>query len=365
MKKFIHLLAAVLISATVAAQAPQKMSYQSVVRNAAGVLLPNTNLGMQISILQTSGTGTSVYTETQNVTSNINGLATLEIGAGTALSGTFASIDWSAGPYFVKTEIDPSGGTNYSISGTSELLSVPFALYSANAGIPGPQGPTGPAGPTGATGSTGATGPAGSTGATGAAGPAGPIGPTGPAGATGPAGIAGATGAAGPAGPMGPTGPAGLMGPTGSTGAVGATGPAGPAGPSGIVTAGGYASYAGAGPFTNMSTYAFVGGTTNVTLNGSQRIIFFGQAPLGTTTGVASAQLGACYRLGATGTITNFVGFNYSAVMIGTERKPYAVVGTSPVLAAGTYTIGIGILQAGTVAINNNDFINFSYLVVN
>ncbi len=178
MKKIIILIFVVALSTNLFAQAPQKMSYQSVVRNAAGALLPNTNLGMQISILQTSATGTSVYTETQNVTTNSNGLATIEIGAGTAVSGTFSGINWGAGPYFVKTEIDPTGGTAYSITGTSQLMSVPYALFSAN-GTPGPVGPAGPTGPTGA---SGPAGPAGATGATGATGPAGATGATGPVG---------------------------------------------------------------------------------------------------------------------------------------------------------------------------------------
>ena len=110
------------------------MSYQAVIRNASNVLVANANVGMRISILQTTATGTVVYSERQTPTTNANGLATLEIGGGTVLSGNFTTINWANGPYFIKTETDPTGGTSYTISGTSQLLSVPFALYAASSG---------------------------------------------------------------------------------------------------------------------------------------------------------------------------------------------------------------------------------------
>jgi hypothetical protein len=110
------------------AQAPQKMSYQAVIRNSANQLVTNKMVGMRISILQGSESGTAVYTETQTPTTNANGLATIEIGTGNT-SNDFATIDWAIGPYFIKTESDPSGETNYTIVGESQLLSVPYALY--------------------------------------------------------------------------------------------------------------------------------------------------------------------------------------------------------------------------------------------
>lgn len=121
---------------TASAQAPQKMSYQAVIRNAGNVLVANSNVGMRVSILQTSASGTAVYTETHQPTTNINGLAAFEIGGGTVVSGNFAAINWANGPYFIKTETDPNGGNNYTITGTSQLLSVPFALYAASSGSP-------------------------------------------------------------------------------------------------------------------------------------------------------------------------------------------------------------------------------------
>ena len=114
------------------AQAPQKMSYQAVIRKADGSLVVNTSVGIKTSILQGSANGTASYVETQTTTTNVNGLATLAIGGGTPVTGTFAGINWASGTYFIKTETDPTGGTNYTISGTSQLLSVPYALYAGS-----------------------------------------------------------------------------------------------------------------------------------------------------------------------------------------------------------------------------------------
>ena len=236
MKHVYAIIIALLLTGTLFAQAPQKMSYQAVIRNSSNVLVRSSGVGMRISILQGSSTGTPVYVESHTTTTNANGLVSLEIGTGTVISGSFSTIDWATGPYFIKTETDPTGGTTYSIVGSNQLMSVPYALYCAS-GVPGPTGATGatgpagptgaigPAGPIGATGATGIAGPIGPTGATGATGPAGPIGAAGPAGPTGPVGSTGATGLTGPAGPPGPTGPTGPEGPAGPTGA---TGPAGP-----------------------------------------------------------------------------------------------------------------------------------------
>ena len=140
MRKLISILTAVLLTATLWAQSPGKMSYQSVIRNSDDMLVANQTVGMQISILQGSLTGTSVYTETQTPTTNANGLVSLEIGDGTVVSGNFATIDWANGPYFIKTETDPNGGTNYTIIGTSQLLSVPYALQTNEVDPNVPQG---------------------------------------------------------------------------------------------------------------------------------------------------------------------------------------------------------------------------------
>ena len=133
MKKIITICAVLLMTASLWAQSPEKMSYQAVVRDGNNALVTSTAVGMQISILQGSSSGTAVYVETQTPTSNINGLVSLEIGSGTVVSGDFTTINWANGPYFIKTETDPTGGTNYSITGTSQLLSVPYALHAKTA----------------------------------------------------------------------------------------------------------------------------------------------------------------------------------------------------------------------------------------
>ena len=300
MKKLLLFFVLVFAVTMLWAQAPQKMTYQAVVRNAGNSLVANQNVSVRVTIMQNGESGTPVYMENHSTTTNVNGLMTIEVGEGTPVIGTFAGINWANGPYFLKSEIDPAGGSNYSITGIQELLSVPYALYAAKAGnvpafvvvptdtgyvltitqdggapqtlflrqgTPGPQGPQGPQGETGATGATGPQGPQGETGATGATGPQGPQGETGATGATGPQGPQGETGATGPQGPQGETGATGATGPQGPQGPQGETGPQGPAGV-GITNI--------IGPVTNglQDTYTIIytnGSTYNFTVtNGAQ-----------------------------------------------------------------------------------------------
>ncbi len=225
---------------------PNKFTYQSVVRDTSGQLVTNQAVGMRLS-LQRGPQMTNLYTETHQLTTNSNGLLTTTIGSGQPTLGMMDTIDWSGGMVYVKTEIDMSGGSNYSLVSTRELLSVPYALYSLNSGssTPGPVGPMGPQGPAGNDGAVGPQGPQGVPGNDGAVGPQGPqgvpgndgaVGPQGPIGLTGPAGPQGAPGndgAVGPQGPIGLTGPQGPQGPAGSNGAVGPQGPIGLTGPAG------------------------------------------------------------------------------------------------------------------------------------
>ena len=127
----------ILLTAGVFAQAPQKMSYQAVVRNSNNSLIVSTPIGIKISVIQGSVNGAATYSETQFQNTNLNGLVSLEIGTGTPIIGTFSNINWANGPYFIKSEIDPNGSTNYSVQGTTELISVPYALYSENAQVSG------------------------------------------------------------------------------------------------------------------------------------------------------------------------------------------------------------------------------------
>jgi len=132
--KHLLLVASCLFSiASTFAQAPDAFKYQAVVRNAAGNILGNQAVGMQLIIHQSTATGTTIYSETFAATTNAYGLVNLQIGTGLT-SGNFSSIDWGNGPYFIETAVDVNGGTSYSSMGTSQLLSVPYALYAEVAG---------------------------------------------------------------------------------------------------------------------------------------------------------------------------------------------------------------------------------------
>jgi len=115
------------------AQSPQKVSYQSVIRNANGELIRSTAIIIQISILKGSASGTLMYKERQSSITNINGLVTIEVGNGTPLTSTFSAIDWSQGPYFLKVETTVSTDARFNVSGISEILSVPYSLYAKKA----------------------------------------------------------------------------------------------------------------------------------------------------------------------------------------------------------------------------------------
>lgn len=133
MKKSLQIFA-LLFCIIISAQAPEKLSYQAVIRNASGTLITNATVGLKISVLKTSVAGTVVYSESQTPTTNANGLISIQIGSGTVITGTISGIDWSSDSYFIKTETDPAGGTSYSIAGTTQLLSVPYALYAKKSG---------------------------------------------------------------------------------------------------------------------------------------------------------------------------------------------------------------------------------------
>ena len=206
MRKLI-LFALLAISFSVSAQAPEGINYQAVIRNGGGTLITNTTVAIRVQIRQTSATGTIVYQERHSVLTTAYGLVNLVIGAGTVQSGSFATINWSTGSYFVNLAVDFANGTAYQDFGTQKLMSVPYALYAKNSGnqlnqwrygniVPATtlgnfgdfyldvitgnvyykESSTswiltgnikGPVGPTGATGATGAAGPQGATGASG------------------------------------------------------------------------------------------------------------------------------------------------------------------------------------------------------
>jgi hypothetical protein len=134
MKKSTLIFVLVWMSIIALAQTPQAFKYQTVARNNAGEILASQNISFRMTILQDALPGTVVYAETHAATTNTSGLVTLEIGKGTVVSGNFSAINWGTTPIFLKTEIDPAGGSAYVVMGTSELLSVPYALYAKTAG---------------------------------------------------------------------------------------------------------------------------------------------------------------------------------------------------------------------------------------
>ena len=154
MKNFILILFSIL-SFNVISQSPEAFNYQCVLRDNAGVIVVNSQVGIRFTIIQSSLNGAVVYSEEHQAITNSFGLVSLVIGEGIT-SGDISIVDWSNGPYFIHVEADPLGGINYNDVSTTQLLSVPYALYSKTSGssTPGPQGLTGPTGATGPTGTT-------------------------------------------------------------------------------------------------------------------------------------------------------------------------------------------------------------------
>ena len=259
MKTILLTLIALAITLTSFGQAPEAFKYQAVVRDGGGIILTNQTVGYQLTILQGSPSGVTVYSETLTPTTNGYGLVNLEIGTGTT-SYDFTTIDWANGPYFMETAVDLSGGTSYTVMGTSQLMSVPYALYAKTSGNgAGPQGIQGIAGNDGVDGvdgAVGATGPQGVQGIPGNDGANGANGLsayeewialgntgtetdfinslTGPQGATGANGAVGATGVQGIQGLPGNDGANGTAGATGPQGVQGLPGIQGPAGNDGV-----------------------------------------------------------------------------------------------------------------------------------
>jgi hypothetical protein len=123
------------LSFTSFGQAPKGFKYQAVVRDANGVLVYNQIISIKTSILKDTPTGTVVYSEKHTLSTSDNGVASLSIGEGAVLTGDFSLIDWSQSTFFIKTELDLSGGSNFQFMGTSQILSVPFALYAEKSKI--------------------------------------------------------------------------------------------------------------------------------------------------------------------------------------------------------------------------------------
>jgi len=133
----------------VSAQPPQMFNYQAVIRNSSGVIVAKQHVSLRVSILADSPTGTLLYRERDTVKTNAYGLVNLKIGGGILISGNFSTINWQTGSKYLEIAFDINAGTNYTVLGTTQLLSVPYALYAQTSGASGVIGPTGPTGPTG------------------------------------------------------------------------------------------------------------------------------------------------------------------------------------------------------------------------
>ena len=122
----------IFISTCIFAQVPQGISYQAIALNGSGNPVVSSNVGVRLSILDNSATGTVLYTETHTKTTSPQGLFNLVIGQGTPTTGTFSTINWGTNSKFLKVEMDASGGANYILVGTTQLLSVPYAMTAGN-----------------------------------------------------------------------------------------------------------------------------------------------------------------------------------------------------------------------------------------
>ena len=143
MKKLFTLLATVTLSVMLFAQAPQSFSYQTVIRDASWNVLSNQSLGIKISILEDAANGNVVYEETHSATTSTIGLVNLSVGGGVVVNGVFNTIDWGNHTYFIEVAVDVTGGISYIVMGTTQLRSVPYALYAETSGTPGTPGPQG------------------------------------------------------------------------------------------------------------------------------------------------------------------------------------------------------------------------------
>jgi hypothetical protein len=374
MKKIFTLLLVAFSSVAFAQAPPQGINYQAVARNVSGAELVNTALTVRLGIYNNSNPipANLVYEETHAVTTNAFGLFNVVIGQGTQTStGNFSSILWANSSYYLRVEID--GGSGFTDMGTTQLMSVPYALYAGSSaggptgpmGATGPQGPTGVAGATGAQGAQGATGAQGPTGVAGATGANGPTGLTGPTGISGdsitsiidngngtltitwphgtittgslygPTGVTGATGAQGATGAAGPSGPSGDPGPTGAQGATGIAGPSGPSGDPGPTGAQGVTGAQGATGSTGLTGATGVAGPTGATgltgatgANGAT-----GSTGLTGATG-ANGATGAAGPTGATG-LTGATGANGATGSTGLTGANGATGAAGPTGATG------------------------------
>lgn len=325
------------------AQAPAELNYQAVVRNTSGQVVASSAVALRFTIHNDSATGAQVYTETIQTTTNAFGLANVQIGS----VANLGIVDWGHGTKFLQVDADINNA-GYVTMGTSQLISVPYALFSGNS-TPGPVGPTGLSGTAGVTGVQGSAGAIGATGIMGATGAQGLPGVIGVTGATGVDGAQGATGLQGNIGAQGTTGADGVQG---ATGAIGATGADGAQGVTGVVGPTGNAGAQGVGV---ASVTDNGNGTATVLLtNGNSSVITLPveaqgatglqgnqgqQGPTGTDGGGLPA--GAISYFAAATVPTGYLECNGQAVSRTTYSTLFAFIGTIYGVGDGSTTFNL------------------------
>lgn len=140
MKKLCLFAACLAFCTFIAAQSPQAIPYQAVVRDTTGTPIPNQHMQTRFTVHDSIATGAVVYQETDTFTTSSLGLFTVNVGRGTVVSGVFSAINWASNPMFLQVEIDPTGGTSFVNMGTAQLMSVPYALYAGSSATPVPSG---------------------------------------------------------------------------------------------------------------------------------------------------------------------------------------------------------------------------------
>lgn len=358
MKKILLTVLAAFTVAATFAQAPVGMNYQAIVRDASGNPVANGMVRVKFTVHDVSASGAVVYQESAPVPTNQFGLMTTVIGS----NGNMAGVNWRSGAKFLQVEIDPTGGLNYADMGTTQLMSVPYALYAERSGN------------SSSGGTTGATGP---TGATGAQGPAGAQGATGPVGAAGINGTNGINGATGPTGPQGPQGVAGVNGVNGTNGADGAPGPVGPTGPRGATGADGALNAWGTNGTSGTNSTNFLGTIDNQPLSfrmnnqPSGKIetgnTFFGYKTGMVNTGIQNIAVGAQAMQNNTSGFSN-TALGYQALLSNTTGNYNSAIGNNSLVSnttgTGNTTNGAGALYYNTSG-SYNTAIGYDALITN
>ena len=137
MKQLLNIFVLLLLANMAMAQAPQGIPYQAVARNSSGSILVSTAISVRFTIRDSIATGVIKYRETFSVTTSVQGMFSVNVGQGTPVTGTFSGINWGTNAKFMQVEMDPAGGSSYIDMGTTQMMSVPYALYANQSGVPG------------------------------------------------------------------------------------------------------------------------------------------------------------------------------------------------------------------------------------